>query len=157
MKIIINGEPVEVGGASLPPGGTTGQALVKASDADGDVVWSYADEIYSTDETRIGTWVDGKPLYRKTFVATSSQNTVIPFDISSTIRNIYGTIYTRNNTNVSINCFFSSSFYSCAWQDINSSSIQISTHGGSWTESPMIVTVEYTKTADQETTHEVTT
>lgn len=25
-------------------------------------------EIYSTDETRIGTWIDGKPLYRKAIV-----------------------------------------------------------------------------------------
>lgn len=40
MKFIINGDPVEIGGASLPPGGTTGQALVKASDEDGDVKWA---------------------------------------------------------------------------------------------------------------------
>lgn len=26
-----------------------------------------ANEIYSTEEVRIGTWIDGKPLYRKTF------------------------------------------------------------------------------------------
>lgn len=25
-------------------------------------------EVYSTEETRIGTWVDGKPLYRKAYV-----------------------------------------------------------------------------------------
>lgn len=24
-----------------------------------------ADDVYSTEETRIGTWIDGKPLYRK--------------------------------------------------------------------------------------------
>lgn len=27
-----------------------------------------AEEIYSTEETRIGTWIDGKPLYAKTYV-----------------------------------------------------------------------------------------
>lgn len=27
-------------GPSLPPGGTTGQVLVKSTDADGDAVWS---------------------------------------------------------------------------------------------------------------------
>lgn len=26
-------------------------------------------EIYSTEETRIGTWIDGKPLYRKVFIS----------------------------------------------------------------------------------------
>lgn len=27
-----------------------------------------SNDVYSTEETRIGTWVDGKPLYRKVFV-----------------------------------------------------------------------------------------
>ena len=27
-----------------------------------------SEEIYSTEETRIGTWIDGKPLYRKAFI-----------------------------------------------------------------------------------------
>lgn len=47
MKIIINGEVVEVGGG----GGS--------------------EDVYSTEETRIGTWIDGKPVYRKTWVGTS--------------------------------------------------------------------------------------
>ena len=29
-----------------------------------------SNDVYSTEETRIGTWVDGKPLYRKVFVGT---------------------------------------------------------------------------------------
>lgn len=36
-----------------------------------------AGEIYSTDETRIGTWIDGKPLYRKVF------SLKVPSDVSS--------------------------------------------------------------------------
>lgn len=32
-------ESIQAGGVSLPAGGTTGQALVKASNADGDVTW----------------------------------------------------------------------------------------------------------------------
>lgn len=38
-------------------------------------------EIYSTDERRIGTWIDGKPLYRKvvqgTISSTSNSRTII--------------------------------------------------------------------------------
>jgi len=30
-----------------------------------------AENVYSTEETRIGTWIDGKPLYRKTINVTS--------------------------------------------------------------------------------------
>lgn len=41
MKIIIDGKEVNVGGSG-------------------------ENEVYSTEETRIGTWIDGKPLYRKT-------------------------------------------------------------------------------------------
>ena len=44
MKIIINGEVAEI-----PSGG--GPSL----------------DVYSTEETRIGTWIDGKPLYRKCY------------------------------------------------------------------------------------------
>lgn len=44
MKIVINGEAVEI-----PSGSGGGES---------------AGEVYSTEETRIGTWVDGKPLYR---------------------------------------------------------------------------------------------
>lgn len=29
-----------------------------------------SEEVYSTEETRIGTWIDGKPLYRKTISFT---------------------------------------------------------------------------------------
>lgn len=38
-------------------------------------------KIYSTDEKKIGNWVDGKPLYRKVFIVTDQNN--ISFDISS--------------------------------------------------------------------------
>ena len=38
-KTIIDPPPYPKGG-SLPPGGTTGQVLTKASDADGDAVWA---------------------------------------------------------------------------------------------------------------------
>lgn len=31
-------------------------------------------EVYSTEETRIGTWIDGKPIYRKVFSGTSGAN-----------------------------------------------------------------------------------
>lgn len=47
MKIVIDGREVE-----LPGGGSGGGG-------------PGAGEVYSTEETRIGTWIDGKPLYRK--------------------------------------------------------------------------------------------
>ena len=77
MKIIVNGEVVEAGGG----GGSS------------------AGEVYSTEETRIGTWIDGKPLYRKVFkqiVPITTQWTTI-FDIENLdtgvlLRGFYGWI-----------------------------------------------------------------
>ena len=37
-------------------------------------------KIFSTDEKKIGKWVDGKPLYRKVFIVTDQNN--INFDVS---------------------------------------------------------------------------
>lgn len=57
--------------------------------------------IYSTSETRIGTWIDGKPLYRKVYNLTSmpSSNTdlfdITGLSISKTVK-LYGMIYTTS-------------------------------------------------------------
>lgn len=32
----------------------------------------YIEEVYSEEETRIGTWFDGKPLYRKTYICNQN-------------------------------------------------------------------------------------
>lgn len=37
-----------------------------------------AGEVYSTEEIRIGTWIDGKPLYKKTFVGVTSSSGAFP-------------------------------------------------------------------------------
>lgn len=50
-----NPEPVNIKTFSLPPGGTTGQVLVKASDADGDVVWATVSGISSLEAISILT------------------------------------------------------------------------------------------------------
>lgn len=54
-------------------------------------------EVYSTEETRIGTWVDGKPIYRKVFSGTSGgSGTSIQFgtvDSLSELVYMYGKIY----------------------------------------------------------------
>ena len=83
MKISINGEILEVSG--LPEGAVPVKPLTKAeydalTDAEkqADVVYAITDdggsgsssgdsseEIYSTEEVRIGTWIDGKPLNGK--------------------------------------------------------------------------------------------
>lgn len=56
-------------------------------------------DTYSTTEQRIGTWIDGKPLYRKTYNLTTipSSNTdlfdITGLSISRTVK-LYGMLYT---------------------------------------------------------------
>lgn len=59
MKIVSNGKVIEIGGGSGSGGDN----------------W----EIYSTEERRIGIWIDGRPLYRKVI------NLTLPSTIGTTI------------------------------------------------------------------------
>lgn len=85
MKIVINGEMVDI------PAGQNGIPTVPLTQAEYDALTDdeknaeklylitdaaasgsdsggSSEEVYSTEETRIGTWIDGKPLYRKVLV-----------------------------------------------------------------------------------------
>ncbi len=58
-------------------------------------------EVYSTDEKEIGTWIDGKPIYRKvihTGIINSSQGFVMPHGIENIDKIIYmyGFAYTNS-------------------------------------------------------------
>lgn len=50
--------------------------------------------VYSTEETRIGTWIDNKPLYRKVYQFTSASNTnttdIADVSFIDTLVNLYG-------------------------------------------------------------------
>ena len=78
MAPVVNGEKKQMivkVGDTLPIGTEV--------DYDGSVVpdgWEVVDDpnTYSTNETRIGTWIDGKPIYRK----------VVDFTISSTWQDV---------------------------------------------------------------------
>lgn len=59
MKIVIDGKEAEVSG------GIGGVTLEQVQEAMDNKLANYTpQEVYSTEETRIGTWIDGKPLYR---------------------------------------------------------------------------------------------
>lgn len=100
MKIAINGEILEVsgGGGGLPEGTVAVKPVTQAEydaltddEKQADVVYaitddavsggdSYGDNVYSSEEVRVGTWF-GKPLYRKTspvFDLLAGINILIP-------------------------------------------------------------------------------
>ena len=111
--------------------------------------------IYSTNEIKIGTWIDGKPLYRKTYVETLSSRiedngSGTQYFISPGISNvdeivsITGTIdnyqlpYIFKDTNTSINYY-----------NKNDNIVVLNIYKTYWVAGMKIkLTMEYTKTTD---------
>lgn len=111
---------------------------------------------YSTEEQRIGTWIDGKPLYQKTYQTTtpSTINTytkVVPFsDDTVDIKNMEGYFIQNNNPHHQmLNTADSSVFMQCFEVfDPNSFGIMMRTNASAWTNCTCYITIKYTKTTD---------
>lgn len=114
------------------------------------------EEIYSTEEQRIGTWIDGKPLYRKVINAgviniSAGSSINIAHNISNielvnkveakivylsaTTQNTYYLPYINgaNNTSVTI---------------VDKTNVVIKSIGEGWSGHNIYITLEYTKTTD---------
>lgn len=114
----------------------------------------FSEEIYSTEERVIGTWIDGKPLYRRTFITTSpnelNKSTVlsITVDNAKEIINLSGFITIKGSAaryplNVAgiVSTWMSSQIGKVAQSIQNDANLNC-------TET---ITLEYTKTTDQAT------
>jgi len=112
-----------------------------------------AENVYSTEEARIGTWIDGRPLYRKCYAGLMSpaqagqHNNYL--DISSlninecpTCRGMIGR-YSTPIDNGTVSAFL--------WLTSSKTGIAISINGSSVQSQPVSIIVEYTKTTDQAT------
>lgn len=102
-------------------------------------------ETYYTDETRVGTWIDGKPIYRKVYQISISQanvdvNTNLNISNLDKVLNFSGSI-SSNGLYVPLNYSYSNTNVRCY---ITASLIQITS---AFTGTANVV-VEYTKTTD---------
>jgi len=110
-------------------------------------------ENYSTEETVIGTWIDGKPLYRKTLTAVTPGASltewidVSDMSIDAVIRT-GGTIYGRSIPLISSSIVFS------VWLIASKKYLAcyIKEDENSYKNIPASVILEYTKTTDLEVT-----
>lgn len=108
---------------------------------------------YSTEEQVVGTWIDGKPIYKRTFYSTSNeQNFNIPHGASiDTVVNIDGYYRMWNTTWFRLGCMYylGNIEYLTALR-VSTENIEVSLGGWINRNSDMIthVTLEYTKTTD---------
>ena len=160
----IQGEP----GQGVPAGGKAGQVLTKSSAADYDTQWidmsqsGITTDVYSTEETRIGTWTDGKPLYRKV-IHTTTGTSGSPKTIQSvanwgidTVITLYS-IVQKSNSNA-VNSQYPSGFW---YSTTNFVSLYIyydaliSLHAESlYNNRPLDIIIEYTKKTDVSRTND---
>lgn len=115
-------------------------------------------EVYSTEETRTGTWIDGKPLYRKAFIYDATGYTAnkdITIYTDSTIDSFtfyYGLEITSGYT-LMCNAYTGPDYVA---QDLNAiwcrPDGRVCFRGGTGAVGSMLnVIIEYTKTTDQPT------
>lgn len=120
-------------------------------------------DIYSTEERRIGTWIDGKPLYRRVIQGnTGSVNLQWSGIVNSKIENIdtlvnlYASLKRENRMRYIIPYADGLAYASIAYSETTLSEvngpfegINLYVKGSAFLNSPVIATILYTKTTDQ--------
>ena len=107
---------------------------------------------YSTEETKVGTWIDGKPLYRKVLTGTLPNTGEVIFSIQNAkIIDYEGFIQDKWGTWLKINDTFLAEQGYEIFSYLNSNRNELSINCGSFytTSSQYEITVEYTKTIDE--------
>lgn len=112
------------------------------------------DEVYSTEEQRIGTWIDGKPLYRRVYKLTTPSSTsggvtIGTIEANINVVSIDGYMITSVGVHQPINSVYGGNTVGTVTRDTNIK--MIVTHGD-YTSRPCWVVLEYTKTTDTATT-----
>lgn len=102
-------------------------------------------DIYSTKEQAIGTWIDGKPLYRKTIETTvNNQQQTISLDFSiDKLKNVEGEL--DNGNQVIPIGYNDNTNYCCVFMQKSNKSLY---YMSSWSSGTLYITLEYTKTTD---------
>ena len=105
---------------------------------------------YSTDEQVVGYWINGKPLYQRTFTGTTpaSGNTpTVITDLGSTVnvKTINGVVF-NNNTglSISVNYYGNSNYYSHCY--VSDRKLYIEVNG--YVNLSYAITLEYVKSTD---------
>ena len=108
-------------------------------------------QIYSYDETPIGTWIDGKPIYRKSFNYTATTGEVIVADLSSlnidTVCHMYGNFKDGNALIESIPFYLHSAYTVTPFYKLTDKSLRLTVNISNLSGTGVVI-IEYTKTTD---------
>lgn len=100
---------------------------------------------YSTTEKQIGTWIDGKPLYQKTFSDIPWVDDAITIPIEDIdVVNMFGyTLNTAAENKIFYN-YYVSNVYVISWVDIANNNIEFRSSNASY-RGNLTCTIQYTK------------
>lgn len=107
-------------------------------------------EIYSTEETRIGTWIDGKPIYRKVFGFSQVNNGAVNIvfnlsDIDASLSNVIN-LFGAGELQSLATSTGSSCAYGAVFIEPSSNNVCIKTNYA--ISGPVYIVIEYAKTTD---------
>lgn len=111
---------------------------------------------YSTDEIKVGTWINGKPIYRKCFEILKSQTSSAATDITHGIQNlemfvsVRGVLLKQNGTEMNIiPNGFTNDDYAVYTSDNTARIIRLRMGSGAYSVmTKAYIIAEYTKTTD---------
>lgn len=106
-------------------------------------------DIYSTNETVVGTWIDGKPIYRKTYSAESQLTSTIVLDSGLTTSNISQVIsfnFAWKNNSDEWEPFLNRAATNKVAPYLEPTGLQLQISGNTVTKFNLVL--EYTKTTD---------
>lgn len=109
-------------------------------------------EVCSTEETRIGTWIDGKPLYRKVIQSTTPSisgimTNAINSGMVATLVMFQCCLKASDTSHIMATWYYDSTHYFTAW--LHPQGIYVRLEDASVKNRPCITILEYTKTTDQ--------
>lgn len=118
-------------------------------------------EVYSTEETRIGTWIDGKPIYQRSFAAVIPNDAIVSSSIEllhveipvDNMIDLFGSVKTNTGQCAPLPYYQTENdmiyiAYNLPTHTLIPSSLRVAA-SKSHRNQPINITLEYTKTTDQ--------
>lgn len=112
---------------------------------------AYDNRIYSTTETPIGIWIDGKTIYRTVFTGTTpsaNNGVIIQIPNGDEVVNLYGFVNSWKTNRVPINSFSTTGDFVRVFPDTTAPIKILFNSVSAYFNIPFKIVVEYTKTTD---------